>query len=162
MLGFGDDRLSIYLNDHLAGSTGGVELARRIAGRNRSTSYGPALERLVEEIEEDRRTLKEIMERLSVRRDRLKVLFAWGAEKAGRLKLNGELIRYSPLSRLEELEGLSLGVEGKLAMWQTLRDTYGDDPRLRGIDFEELIKRARSQRRRLEQQRRRAGHDALR
>jgi hypothetical protein len=161
VLGFGDDRLSIYLNDHLAGSTVGVELARRIEGSNRSTSYGPVLERLAREIEEDRRTLEDIMERLSVRPDRLKIAFAWGAEKAGRLKLNGELIRYSPLSRLEELEGLSLGVEGKLAMWQTLSDTHADDPRLSGIDFEELIKRARSQRRRLEQERRRAAHEAV-
>jgi hypothetical protein len=161
VLGFGDDRLSIYLNDHLAGSTVGVELARRIEGSNRSTSYGPVLERLAREIEEDRRTLEDIMERLSVRPDRLKIAFAWGAEKAGRLKLNGELIRYSPLSRLEELEGLSLGVEGKLAMWQTLSDTHADDPRLSEIDFEELIKRARSQRRRLEQERRRAAHEAV-
>ncbi|MFL5866520.1 MAG: hypothetical protein ACJ766_05400 [Thermoleophilaceae bacterium] len=162
MLGFGDDRLSIYLNDHLAGATAGVELARRVAGSNRSTSYGPVLERLAEEIEEDRRTLEDIMERLSVRRDRLKVALAWSGEKAGRLKLNGELLRYSPLSRLEELEGLALGVEGKLALWQTLSDTYGDDSRLRGIDFEELIKRARSQRRRLERQRRRAAAAAVR
>ena len=36
----------------------------------------------------------------------------WVAEKAGRLKLNGSLLTYSPLSRLVELEGLSLGVEG--------------------------------------------------
>ena len=162
MLGFGDDRLPIYLNDHLAGATAGVELARRVAGSNRSTSYGPVLERLAEEIEEDRRTLEDIMERLSVRRDRLKVALAWSGEKAGRLKLNGELLRYSPLSRLEELEGLALGVEGKLALWQTLSDTYGDDSRLRGIDFEELIKRARSQRRRLERQRRRAAAAAVR
>ena len=139
-----------------------MELARRVAGSNRSTSYGPVLERLAEEIEEDRRTLEDIMERLSVRRDRLKVALAWSGEKAGRLKLNGELLRYSPLSRLEELEGLALGVEGKLALWQTLSDTYGDDSRLRGIDFEELIKRARSQRRRLERQRRRAAAAAVR
>lgn len=162
MLGFGGDRLSIYLNDHFAGSTVGVGLARRIVRRNRSTSYGPVLERLAAEIEEDRRILEETMQRLAVRPDRFKVALAWGGEKAARLKLNGELIRYSPLSRLEELEGLSLGVEGKLAMWQTLSDTYGDDPRLSGIDFEELIKRARSQRRRLEQQRRQASHDAFR
>jgi hypothetical protein len=161
MLGLGDDRLSIYLNDHLAGATAGVELARRTAASNRSTRYGAVLEAIAEEIEEDRRTLLDLMERLSVGRDRLKIAVAWGAEKAGRLKLNGELLRYSPLSRLEELEGLSLGVEGKLALWQALRRTHGDDRRLRGVDFEELIKRARSQRQRLERQRRRAADEAL-
>ncbi len=161
MLGFGDDRLSIYLNDHLAAATAGVELARRTAASNRSTSYGEVLATLAEEIEADRRTLLEIMERLSVRPDRLKLALAWGAEKLGRLKLNGELFRYSPLSRLEELEGLSVGVEGKHALWQTLRQTHGEDARLRGIDLDELIERARAQRRRLEHQHRRAADDAV-
>jgi hypothetical protein len=34
MLGLGDDRLSIYLNDHLAGATAGANLARRAAESN--------------------------------------------------------------------------------------------------------------------------------
>jgi hypothetical protein len=153
VLGLWGDRLSIYLNDHLAAATAGVELARRTAQSNRSTTYGPVLHALAQEIEEDRRTLLEIMDRLSVRPHRLKVAVLWGAEKAGRLKLNGELLRYSPLSRLEEIEGLAVGVEGKLALWQTLRQTHGEDERLREIDLEDLVKRARSQRRRLERQR---------
>jgi hypothetical protein len=161
MLGFGDDRLSIYLNDHLAAATAGVELARRTAASNRSTSYGEVLATLAEEIEADRRSLREIMERLSVGEDRLKLALLWGAEKLGRLKLNGEILRYSPLSRLEELEGLSVGVEGKLALWTTLRQTHGTDPRLRDVDLDELIKRARAQRRRLEQQRKRAADEAV-
>jgi hypothetical protein len=161
MLGFGDDRLSIYLNDHLAGSTLGVNLARRAAGSNRGTSYGPVLEAIAEEIDEDRAALVEVMERLSVGQDRLKVAFAWGAEKAGRLKLNGELLGYSPLSRLEELEALSLGVEGKLALWRALRHALGSDPRLAGVDLDVLIARAQSQRRRLERQRMSAAAEAL-
>jgi hypothetical protein len=31
--------LSIYLNDHLAGSTSGIELAKRSAANNRGTPY---------------------------------------------------------------------------------------------------------------------------
>jgi hypothetical protein len=155
------DRLSIYLNDHLAGATAGVELARRAAASNRSNGYGRVLADLAEQIERDRELLLEIMARLSVRRDRLKVLASWSAEKLGRLKLNGELLRYSPLSRLEELEFLSIGVEGKLALWQALRRTYGDDRRLQGVDLDALIERARSQRRRLERQRRGAAEEAL-
>jgi hypothetical protein len=161
MLGFGDDRLSIYLNDHLAGSTLGVSLARRVAGSNRGTSYGAVLETIAQEIDEDRAALLDVMERLSVGQDRLKVALAWGAEKAGRLKLNGELLGYSPLSRLEELEALSLGVEGKLGLWRALRHTLGSDPRLEGVDLEELVARAQSQRRRLERQRMSAAAEAL-
>ena len=161
MLGLGEDRLSIYLNDHLAGATAVANLARRAAGSNRSTGYGEVLDALAEEIEDDRRTLLAVMERLSVGQDRVKVVLGWGAEQAGRLKLNGELIGYSPLSRLEELEALSLGVEGKLALWSTLRRTLGSDPRLRDVDFDQLVARARSQRRRLERQRARAATEAL-
>jgi hypothetical protein len=161
VLGLGD-RLSIYLNDHLAGSTVGVNLARRAAGSNQGTSYGPVLEALAGEIQEDRQSLLDVMERLSVDEDRLKTALAWGAEKAGRLKLNGELRGYSPLSRLEELEALSLGVEGKLALWRTLQRTHGSDPRLSGMDLDELVRRARLQRRRLESQRARAAEEALR
>jgi hypothetical protein len=102
------------------------------------------------------------MQRLSIGQDRLKIAVAWGAEKAGRLKRNGELLGYSSLSRLEALEALSFGVEGKLALWHTLRHTHGSDPRLQGVDLDELIGRARSQRRRLERQRVRAADEALR
>lgn len=161
MLPGGASRLSIYLNDHLAGATVGVELARRAAGSNRSTDYGPVLSELAEEVERDREALVEVMERLDVDRDRLKLLASWGAEKVGRLKLNGQLRGYSPLSRLVELEALSLGVEGKLALWLSLSRTHGADPRLSGMELDALIDRARSQRRLLERQRRRAVDEAL-
>lgn len=161
MLGLGEDRLSIYLNDHLAGATAGVSLARRAAASNRSTRYGEVLDGIAAEIEEDRRTLIEVMERLSVGRDRVKAVLAWGAERASRLKLNGEVLRYSPLSRLEEIEALTLAVEGKAALWRALRHTHAGDPRLRGVDLEELVERAQSQRRRLERQRARAAEEAL-
>ena len=157
----GGDHIAIYLNDHLAGSTVGLELARRVAASNEGTRYGRVLAEVADEIAEDREALLDVMARLSIGRDPLKVAGAWGAEKLGRLKLNGSLISDSPLSRLEEIEGLSLGVEGKLSLWQALKLTHADDARLRGVDLDALIARARSQRRRLERQRRRAAQEAL-
>jgi hypothetical protein len=154
--------LTTYLNDHLAGATAGLDLARRAASNNEGTPYGRVLAEIAGEIEGDREALEEVMARLSVSRDRVKVMGGWAAEKLGRFKLNGSLLSYSPLSRLLEIEGLALGVEGKLSLWQSLKVTYGDDPRLRGVDLEALIERARSQRRRLERQRRRAAQEALR
>jgi hypothetical protein len=154
--------LPIYLNDHLTASTFALELAGRAAGENRGSELGDFLAGLRLEIETDRRTLQEIMASLGVAKDPLKRPVGWIAEKLGRLKLNGSLLSYSPLSRLEEIEGLSLGVDGKLGLWQALKVTHGDDPRLRGVDLDALITRARSQRRRLERQRRRAAQEALR
>ena len=94
-----------------------VPLARRSAGSNRGTTYGDALARIADEIEQDRRTLEAITDELDIPRDQVKNALAWGAERAGRLKLNGQLTGYSPLSRLVELEGLITGISGKISLW---------------------------------------------
>jgi len=151
--------LSIYLNDHLAGATGGLELVRRARGSNEGTPLGEMLAGLEGEIAEDRDTLKTLMSKLGVREDPLKVAAGWAAEKAGRLKLNGQLTGYSPLSRLVELEGLYLGVTGKLSLWKNLETTRGE--RVAGIDIAALSKRAESQRRRLATARRKAAEEAI-
>jgi predicted DNA-binding ribbon-helix-helix protein len=159
--GLGASRLSIYLNDHLAGATAGVELARRSAASNRSTDFGPRLEELAAEIEQDRETLAEIMRRLSVGVDRLKVLASWGAEKAGRLKLNGQLTGYSPLSRLVELEGLVTGIKGKESLWRSLLEIAPQDSRLDEARIGRLLDRAQEQLRTVEELRLRATRDAF-
>jgi hypothetical protein len=144
-------RLSTYLNDHYAASMGAVAPERRSAGANRGTALGKALARLAGEIEQDRSSLRAIMDELGVRIDPTKVAGAWLAEKLGRLKLNGSLISYSPLSRLEELEILALGVEGKLRLLRTLERRA--DGGSQATDLRALLARARSQLERLEQYR---------
>ena len=72
------------------------------------------------------------MDRLGVKPDRVKEAMGWTAEKLGRLKLNGQLLGYSPLSRLVELEGLMLGITGKMAMWIALSSVLGGRPAARG------------------------------
>ncbi len=152
--------LAIYLNDHLAGSTGGLELARRSLGSNHGTEFEAFLERLQAEIDEDRNALKDLMVRLGIRADQLKQGASWLAEKAGRLKLNGSLTEYSPLSRLVELEALTTGVNGKLSLWQVLSEVQ-DEPVLASFDFQPLIERAHAQVTGLEQQRRAAAQIAF-
>jgi hypothetical protein len=153
--------LAIYLNDHLAGATGGLELAKRAAASNRDTTHGPLLQRLAGEIEEDRETLLEIMRTLGVRVDRIKVLAGWGAEKLGRLKLNGRVRGYSPLSRVVELEGLTLGVHGKRALWHTLAELEPAPAGLAAFDLAALITRAEAQLQELEQHRRQSAAAAF-
>jgi hypothetical protein len=154
-------RLSIYLQDHLAGSTAGLELARRVRTNNADGELGSFLEELVAEIELDRRALVDLMARLGIGEDRVKTALAWAGEKAGRLKLNGEILSYSPLSRLVELEGLALGVHGKLAMWRSLREIAATHEGLEDFDLEAPIARAERQVRRIEARRRRAAEEAL-
>jgi hypothetical protein len=153
--------LAIYLNDHLAGATVGRELARRSAHSNRGDpTYGPFLSELAQEIGADRQSLLAVMSRLGVRVDHLKVLAGWGGEKVGRLKLNGRLRGYSPLSRLVELEGLALGVHGKLSLWRTL-DRLKVDVSDAALDLGDLQRRAEDQLERIEAHRVRAVDTAL-
>jgi hypothetical protein len=142
--------LAIYLNDHLAGATVGVELARRSRGSNQGDSvFGPALAQLCTEIEADRETLEWVMDQLGVGRSKLKPLGAVLGERLGRLKLNGRLRGYSPLSRLDELEVLQLGVSAKRRLWLALERTHADD--LPNFDFSALAERAAGQQTRLEE-----------
>jgi hypothetical protein len=152
--------LGIYLNDHLAGATGGLELARRALGNNRGTAYEADLARLAREIGEDRATLERLMERLRIPRSPVKAPLAWALEKVGRLKPNGRLLEYSPLSRVIELELLAGGVETKRALWVTIRALMQDGVDL-GVDLEELIARARRQRRLIERRRVQAAAEAF-
>src|SRR4051812_45452331 len=91
--------LGIYLNDHLAGATVGRELCRRSLSSNRDTEFGAFLEHLLAQIVEDRETLLELMRRVGAGVDRVKPFAATVGERLGRLKLNGSLRGYSPLSR---------------------------------------------------------------
>ena len=152
-----DDRyLGIYLNDHLAGATGGIELARRALSNNRGTSFEAPLERFVRDLEEERSTLENVMELLGMRKDPLKQAGAWALEKVGRLKLNGKLFAYSELSRVLELEALLLGARAKLAMWQTLERLSTKDARLRGVDVAANVTRSEKHIEQLDRRRREA------
>jgi len=137
--------LGIYLNDHLAGSVVGSNLARRLAARERRLAGVEVLERLATEIAVDREELVDMMRILDVPIRHYKMWAAWAAERAGRLKLNGRLITRSPLSRVLELEAMRLGVEGKAAGWRTLRSLAETDGRFDIRRLDELIARARMQ-----------------
>jgi hypothetical protein len=136
------DLLGIYLNDHLAGATAGVELARRVAKAQQGTKSGETFKHLAEEIAEDREALLRIMRALGVPVQQYKVCAGWVAEKIGRLKPNGNLVSRSPLSDLQELEMMRLGIEGKASGWRTLRPVADHDDRLNAEELDELIARA--------------------
>jgi hypothetical protein len=136
----------IYLNDHYAGSTTGVELAKRAAGNNEGEpEFGPPLQRIATEIAEDREELKRLMDRCGVRANPVKAGIALALERAGRLKPNGQLRGYSPLSRLVEVEGLATGVTGKLSLWRALLTIAPGDGRLDEGHLTRLAERAEDQ-----------------
>jgi hypothetical protein len=161
MSGSGADLIGIYLNDHLAGATLGAELARRVAAALDGTAAARDLQQFAAEVAQDRATLLQIMATLDMPVRHYKMYAAWIGEKAGRLKFNGRLTSRSPLSNLEELEMLRLGVEGKAAGWRTLKALADQDSRLDPGQLDELITRARRQTELLEELRIRAAADVI-
>jgi hypothetical protein len=136
------DLLGIYLTDHWAGAGAGVALARRILRNNRTTPWADELEWLVSQIESDEHVLVGLRASLGISGGGWKRLLARIVERIGRLKRNGGGVGYSPLSRVVELEAMSLGVVGKLRLWNALKSA----PSLMShAELGELEDRARNQ-----------------
>ena len=114
--------LAIYLRDHHAAGVAGARVAERVATTVGRDSGNDDLRRVASEIRQDLVVLEGIMSRLAVEPDRVKDTFSRIAERLGRMKLNGRLLRRSPLSDLLELETLVVGITGKQALWVSLRE----------------------------------------
>lgn len=112
--------LAIYLRDHYGGASAGLALVRRCREANRGNEYERVLSDIEQEIAEDRLSLISVMDRLDITPSKLKAALGRLAEFVGRIKSNGHLTRYSPSSRVVELEGLAAGVTTKRNLWRAL------------------------------------------
>ena len=131
--------LAIYLRDHRAGAVAGRRLAQRLAKEN---PHWTTLRCIAREIEADETTLARLMKTFGVSEGTLKKVTAVSIELVERLKPNGQLVGYSPLSRVLELESLMSGVTAKRRLWASLRRLVRRGDTLDRIDFEELDRRA--------------------
>jgi len=146
--------LQQYLSDHWAGSKAGVSLARRAL---RAESSGPValfLSRLLQELEQDREVLGEVMA-VKGTRGPLKATAAWFGERTSALvdvasRLAG---RVAGLNHVMELEGLMMATQGRIGLWQTLLALQKSDPLLQRFDFSGLLERAKLHREELERHR---------
>ena len=136
--------LGIYLNDHLAGATAGLELFRRATG-SATGDLKIELGQITDQVQQDRAALLAMMQALDLPVRHYKVLGGWALEKVGRLKSNGHLLSRSPLSDLVELEGLVLAVAGKAAGFRALHTLAGSEPRLDRAELLRLVERAEQQ-----------------
>ena len=151
--------LRIYLNDHRAGAAAGLALARRCEHNNRGSALGEELQFIVRDLRADEASLHRIVRHLRLPENRFKQAAARAGELFGRLKLNGEVRRYSPLSRLLELEMLLAGIDAKRSLWHALHAAGIDVPP--DIDLKQLEDRASHQRARLRPHHLEAGRQAL-
>jgi hypothetical protein len=156
------DELETYLEDHHGGSTAGVSLAKRLCEEHEGTAFGTVMAGILAEIQEDQEVLLDLLDRLGMDHSPVKQAVGWVGEKVSRLKLNGPASGSSELSRMMQLEGLSLGIEGKRLLWVALRDAHVDEPPIRALDLDGLIARAEAQRRTIEPHRAEAAANAFR
>ena len=139
------EELSVYLTDHLGGAAAGEELAERVRSQNEGSSLESFLAQLALDIAVDRETLGDLMERLGITKSAAKQAGGWVLEKLTRIKYSERLTRSADVSRLFAMETLSLGIEGKLAMWKSLKKVAHEDPQLSNTNFDDLIQRAQQQ-----------------
>ena len=151
--------LDVYLNDHLAGSTGGVEVAQRAVDDFSGTELGEFFANLLTEIQEDKTTLEDLMKQVGTQPNPLKQAGAWVMEKVSRLKLSS--LKGGDLEALLTIETLQIGIQGKCALWLALKEVADSIPQLGGTDLDRLISRAEDQINRLETERMKAATSAL-
>jgi hypothetical protein len=135
--------LGVYLNDHLAGSVMAIELLDLL---HRADAPDPVIVSLRDGIEQDQGELRELMRTLGVTLSTARRVSAWFTEKLTEMKLRVDDPGDSGLRRLEILEALGLGIDGKRALWTALDACATIAPSLRQLDYPRLIARAEQQR----------------
>jgi hypothetical protein len=156
-----DKALHVYLNDHLAGATFGSDLAEQIRSQTEGSPLGEVMRSITVEIDADRETLSDLMDRMGTPKNPVKQATTWIAEKASRLKLGGHTSGAPELGTFMALETLSLGVEGKASLWRALKGISPAYAELESMNLDDLIQRAEAQRRTLEEERLAAAVRAL-
>lgn len=117
--------LRTYLNDHLAGSAGGVRRIRRLARALDHRPEAATLRTLAAEIAQDRDALATLTEHLGFTPSRFKQLAGRLADQAGRLATLGRLWRRTTFDDFIDSELMVLAVRGKLIGWEALHRAFG-------------------------------------
>jgi hypothetical protein len=135
--------LDSYLNDHLAGSVGALELIAHWAEIHKGKPLGRFFLEIEKEIKADQETLRDVMRALGVEESKVRKVSAWAAEKVGRARLIVAGDKATGLGLVLTLEGLIMGVTGKKMLWRAL--AAAKLPQLDSYNFEQLQRRAEQQ-----------------
>jgi hypothetical protein len=112
--------LAIYARDHHALLVGLRELSRRMSSRSQPDEQRAFADELTRTADDDLACLEAFLSRLDSTPSRTRHAGMWAGEKLARLKLNGRVLRPSPLSPVAELEGCRLLLESNRALWSGL------------------------------------------
>ena len=150
--------LDVYLNDHLAGATAGVNLAEMATEEHQGDAHGAFFAEIASEIKADYATLEQLMDDLQTEKSASKAALVEVGSKLSEPKFKGT---DDPLNAFVTLETLSIGVEGKVCMWKALKTVTDGYPALAELDLDELIARGEDQRSRIEEHRLTVAPEAL-
>jgi hypothetical protein len=142
--------LATYLNDHFAGSLAGVELAKYLERGGFGDEVSDTAAALRLEIAADRDVLEGLIRSLGFAPSGTRQAATWLMKKAAELKARWDDPSARGLGLLEMLEALSLGIEGKAALWSALASVDDGPAALKQLDYGRLLQRAHHQRARLE------------
>ena len=155
----GRERLQLYLNDHLAGSVGAIELLDNLIEQHSEDRFGKFFARLRQEIRPDQETLRDLIRKVGGEESTLRKAAGWLSEKFGRLKLgDGE----DSAELLQAVEAIALGISGKKLLWRSLGAIGSNFSALQGTDFVALEERAQGQFERIEDLRLQMAREAFR
>jgi len=145
--------LTNYLNDHLAGSVGALELLDRLIDTYREKPFEKFFQGLRDDIQHDQEQLKELMQKLGVEESAVRKAGAWVVEKLSRAKIELSEDAEGEVGLLLALEALVLGITGKRSLWRALKCASRTMPQLARLDYSGLENRAIEQCERVEAKR---------
>ena len=137
--------LERYLNDHLAGATGGLMLARHLAETATDTAEKLFFLGLKDKVGEDKDTLMEIIQALGFRDGKVRRAVGSALARTGIWRMDGSGQGFGDLGRFEMIELLAIGIHGKSLLWKTLHENCGSHHALERWNFERLEKEASHQ-----------------
>jgi len=151
--------LDSYLNDHLAGSVGALELVGHWPHLYKGKPLGAFFTDIEAQIRADQDTLRDLMRSLGIKESNVRRASAWAAEKVGRARFMIAGDEPAGLGLVLTLEGLIMGIAGKKLLWRAL--AAANLPKLEAFDFKKLQRRAEQQIERTEAERIQAARRAL-
>jgi hypothetical protein len=154
--------LATYLNDHLAGSAGALELLDRMIDHYEEQPIGQFWRQIRAAVSADQDELRKMMKTIDVEESSLRKAGAWVAEKLSRTKLRLEGEETADFGLVQALEILVLGIKGKEGLWRALASVQADWPQWQHFDFQGLEKSAIEQGGRVDEKRAQAAREVFR
>ena len=155
------ENLERYINDHLAGASGALQLLDYLAKKENLRKEPSFFEPLRDQVQSDYDILIDVLDRLGMKRDPVSQAAGKLGMRVGRMKMTWDGMDPGELGAFEALEMLVLGITGKKLLWLALGEIAPFTPRLEGMDFTKLAESAKQQRSRVEDRRLSAARQAF-